>query len=173
AAVIHFAAYGIRYCALRYFNAAGADFVGIIGGAHNSETHLIPLSIMCTLGKFHPLTIFGTFGTDYPTHDGSAIRAYTHFNDLTASHIKAVQILSTGQESEVLNLGTGLGASVLELVETVASVNGRQLTNKYCPRRLGDPPGLVAWADKAKQILDGQVQFSDLDTIISSGCNCR
>lgn len=143
-------AYEVRYAALRYFNAAGADESGEIGELHDPETHLIPLALAATRPSPPALKIFGT---DYPTPDGTCIRDYIHVNDLAEAHVLALHRLAQGQPSFAANLGTGRGHSVLEIVKTVESVTGRSVNRVDCPRRPGDPPALVAEPTRAQQLL--------------------
>jgi UDP-glucose-4-epimerase GalE len=142
-------AYGLRSARLRYFNAAGADDSGEIGELHDPETHLIPLALAAT-GEGAELKIFGT---DYPTPDGTCIRDYIHVNDLAEAHVRALQHLEKGGESVALNLGTGGGHSVLEVIHAAEGATGRAVRRKVGPRRPGDPPVLVADARRAQQVL--------------------
>src|SRR5580693_5864415 len=134
-------AYRFRFAALRYFNAAGADESGEIGELHDPETHLIPLALRAAAGQGPELHIFGT---DYPTPDGTCIRDYIHVNDLAAAHVKALDHLASGKASFAVNLGTGTGASVQEVITEVEKVTGKKVPHKIVPRRPGDPPALVA-----------------------------
>src|SRR5262249_57103827 len=133
-------AYGLRYAALRYFNAAGADPGGEIGEDHDPETHLIPRVLRAALGRGDPVEIYGT---DYPTPDGTAIRDYIHVTDLADAHVRALGHLERGG-SIALNLGTGQGASVREVIAAVERVAGRPVPQREARRRPGDPPELVA-----------------------------
>jgi len=137
------AAYGLRYAALRYFNAAGADESGEIGELHDPETHLIPVALSATQDGAPPLQIFGT---DYPTPDGTCIRDYIHVNDLADAHVLALERVASGQDSCAVNLGTGRGHSVLEIIQEVENVTGKTVNRALAPRRSGDPPALVAEA---------------------------
>lgn len=157
------AAYGLRYAALRYFNAAGADPDGETGEAHDPETHLIPLALRAARGTGNPLTIFGD---DYDTDDGTCIRDYIHVCDLADAHIRALGRLLAHDEALALNLGTGTGVSVRELVAAVEKVTGRAVPHSYGPRRAGDATVLVAANAKAKAMLDWEPQQSDIDTIV-------
>lgn len=134
-------AYGLRHMALRYFNAAGADPEGEIGEARDVETHLVPLALDALLGLRPPLQIFGD---DYPTPDGTAIRDYIHVSDLAEAHVRALDLLLAGAPSRKLNLGTGQGHSVRQVLEAVRAVAGRPVPHAVAPRRPGDPPELVA-----------------------------
>lgn len=142
-------AYGLRSARLRYFNAAGADESGEIGEMHNPETHLIPLALAATQEG----TELKIFGTDYPTPDGTCVRDYIHVNDLADAHVQALQHLEKGGESVALNLGSGLGNSVLEVIQTAEAVTGRPVRRKIGPRRAGDPPVLVADPSLAQKVL--------------------
>ena len=144
-------AYGLRYASLRYFNAAGADESGETGECHDPETHLIPLVLAAAAGSGPPLQIFGT---DYPTPDGTCVRDYVHVNDLADAHVKALQHLEKGGDSIALNLGTGKGNSVLEVIHAAEAATGRPVRRTMGPRRAGDPPALVADPSLAQQILD-------------------
>ncbi len=157
------AAYGLRYAALRYFNAAGADPDGEIGEDHNPETHLIPLVLRAALGAAEPVEIYGT---DYPTPDGTAIRDYVHVSDLAEAHVRALSYLEGGGNSGAFNLGTGRGASVRQVIAAVERLSGRPVPQRAAPRRMGDPPQLVADPTLAGSRLNWRPQYSDLDTII-------
>lgn len=159
------AAHGLRYAALRYFNAAGADPDGEIGEDHEPETHLIPLAIEAALGKREQLHIFGT---DYPTPDGTAIRDYIHVTDLAAAHVKALDHLLAGGSSLQLNLGTGCGHSVRQVVDMVERVGKRPVPVRESPRRPGDPPSLVAAPSQANALLGWWPRYSDLRQIIET-----
>lgn len=155
---------GFRSVALRYFNAAGADPEGRIGERHHPETHAIPLAIMAAMtrsGKFK------VFGDDYPTADGTAIRDYIHVLDLADAHVKAVDYLLAGGESQAINLGTGVGTSVRELLTAIEKVSGEPLNAATAPRREGDASVLVADNSKAREVL-GWTPVLDLDAIVSS-----
>jgi UDP-glucose-4-epimerase GalE len=158
-------AYGIRGVALRYFNAAGADLEGELGEEHDPETHLIPLVIKAALGQAPPVNIFGT---DYPTPDGTAIRDYIHVVDLADAHVRALEYLTAGGESTELNLGTGEGHSVREVVAGVAKLCGGRVPCKDAPRRAGDSAILIADPARALEVLRWRARYSDLDTIIQS-----
>ena len=161
----HDAAHGLRYAALRYFNAAGADPDGEIGEDHEPETHLLPLAIEAALGGRERLDIFGT---DYPTPDGTAIRDYIHVTDLAAAHVKAMDHLLAGGSSLKLNLGTGCGHSVRQVVEMVERVGLRPVPVRESPRRPGDPPSLVAAPSQANAVLGWRPQYSDLRQIVET-----
>jgi len=157
-------AYGLRFAALRYFNAAGADESGEIGELHNPETHLIPLALAATSDKAPALQIFGE---DYPTPDGTCIRDYIHVNDLAEAHALALGRLVNGSESFAVNLGTGQGCSVLEIVRSAEQVTGKSVRRVMGPRRPGDPPSLVADPTRAQHLLHWKARYS-LDDIVST-----
>jgi len=159
------AAYGMRHVALRYFNAAGADPEGEVGEDHEPETHLLPLAVQAALGLRGPLTIFGQ---DYPTPDGTAIRDYIHVVDLARAHVTALDYLLAGSPSNAFNLGTGQGHSVQEVLDMVCQVGGKNVPAIHGPRRAGDPPALVAVADKARAVLDWQPERADLKDIVQT-----
>lgn len=157
------AIYGLRYVALRYFNAAGADASGEIGEDHTPETHLIPLILEAAQGKREHITIFGT---DYPTADGTCVRDYIHVNDLASAHVLAMEYLARGGESQVFNLGTGNGFSVKEIVDTAKEVTGIDFGVCIGERRAGDPGTLIASSAKAKEILGWEPQYSAVQNVI-------
>ncbi|WPD19725.1 UDP-glucose 4-epimerase GalE [Thermaerobacter composti] len=158
-------AYGLRWLALRYFNAAGADPDGELGEVHVPETHLIPRAILAALGRAAPLEIYGT---DYPTPDGTAVRDYIHVADLAEAHVLGLQYLLAGGESAALNLGTGRGYSVREVLAAVERISGRCVPVRQGPRRPGDPPALIADARRARELLGWRPSRSDLTTIIET-----
>lgn len=155
---------GLKSVMLRYFNAAGADFEGRIGEWHEPETHAIPLAIDAALGR---RAGFKVFGTDYDTRDGTCVRDYIHILDLADAHVRAVDYLLNGGETVELNLGTGTGTTVKELLDTIAKVSGRPFPVEYTERREGDSTTLVADNSLAKQILGWEPQYT-LDDIIQS-----
>lgn len=157
------AAHGLRFAALRYFNAAGADPEGELSERHSPETHVIPLALMAAAGQIDRLDVYGT---DYPTPDGSCIRDYIHVQDLARGHVAALERLESGAESFSVNLGSGKGHSVLELVASIENLCGKPLPVKYEPRRAGDPPILVADPSKAWELLNFVAERSDLATLI-------
>jgi UDP-glucose-4-epimerase GalE len=157
-------AYGLRYAILRYYNAAGADESGEIGELHDPETHLIPLTLAATSSEGAELSVFGD---DYPTPDGTCIRDYIHVNDLAEAHVLALQKLMQDPSSFALNLGTGEGNSVLDVIQTVEQVTGRSVRRRIIPRRRGDPPALVADASRAYQLL-GWAPKRDLVDVVAS-----
>ena len=158
-------AYGLKYVALRYFNAAGAHDSGEIGEDHNPESHLIPIIMQVLNGKREKL---GIFGDDYPTPDGTCIRDYIHITDLADAHIKALESLKSGASSNAYNLGNGNGFSVKQVVETVEKVVGRPVKREIVPRRAGDPAVLVASSDKIKKELGWKPEYDSLEKIVAS-----
>jgi len=156
-------AYGQKYIALRYFNAAGADPQARIGENHEPETHLIPLALQAISGKRPPLQLFGQ---DYDTPDGTCIRDYIHVDDLANAHILAINHLINNGESGIYNLGSNHGYSVNEVIHTAAQVTGQDVPLTYAPRRQGDPASLVADASLAKKVLGWQPEYTSLDQII-------
>ena len=160
-------AYGLKSISLRYFNAAGADSKGTMGEDHDPETHLIPLICESVLtGK--PLTVFGN---DYPTPDGTAIRDYVHVTDLADAHVRALRLLESGGETSSINLGSGRGYSVLEVIRAVEEVTGKKVPYEIGPRRAGDPAVLVASCEKAKEVLGWEPLHSTLDEIARTAWN--
>ena len=158
-------AYGLKYVSLRYFNACGAHKSAKIGEAHNPESHLIPLVLQVPNGKRESVSIYGA---DYDTPDGTCIRDYIHVTDLAKAHILAVEYLMKGGESNVFNLGNGVGYSVREVIETARKVTGHQIPAVEIPRRAGDPARLVASGEKAKAILGWKPEITELEDIIRS-----
>ncbi|MEW6746852.1 MAG: UDP-glucose 4-epimerase GalE [Planctomycetota bacterium] len=156
-------AYGLCYAALRYFNAAGADPEGELGEWHDPETHLIPLALRSALDPSRHLEIFGS---DYPTSDGTCVRDYVHVTDLAEAHLLALEWLDRGGRGDCFNLGTGHGYSVKEVVETARAVTGRSIATRLGERRPGDPPVLVAAADKAHTALGWVPRYPDLRSIV-------
>lgn len=157
-------AYDLKYVALRYFNAAGCDFEGELGESHDPETHLIPLVLETALGKREKIKVFGN---DYNTPDGTCIRDYIHVNDLADAHLKALEFLVNGGNSTVINLGTGVGNSVLEIIQNAEKITGKKIPLEIVGRRPGDPDILVADNTKAKNLLNWNPKHN-LDEIISS-----
>lgn len=157
-------AYGLRYAALRYFNAAGASPDGDIGEDHDPESHLIPIILQVALGQRPHVTVFGT---DYPTPDGTCIRDYIHVDDLATAHEQALLKLETHPALEV-NLGTGTGYSVQEVIETSRQITNRPIEVQFGPRRPGDPPMLVADPERARAILGWEPRSSSLQNIIQT-----
>lgn len=158
-------AHPLHYVALRYFNACGAHMSGSIGEAHNPETHLIPLILQVPLGKREKISIFGD---DYPTKDGTCVRDYIHVTDLAQAHILALDYLMKGGESNVFNLGNGVGFTVKEVIDVARSVTGHPIPAEISPRRAGDPAQLVASSEKAKTVLGWKPQYDSLETIVDS-----
>jgi len=158
-------AYGLRSVSLRYFNAAGADPEGEIGEDHQPETHLIPLVLEAALGNRAQIDVFGT---DYATPDGTAIRDFIHVQDLAEAHVKALDRLLGGGLSLTLNLGTGVGHTVREVIAAAERITGHRIPRREGPRRPGDPPVLVADASRAREVLGWTPGLSDLDTIIKT-----
>lgn len=161
-------AHPLRYVALRYFNACGAHASGKIGEAHDPETHLIPLILQVPLGKREKISIFGD---DYPTKDGTCVRDYIHVSDLAQAHILALDYLMKGGESDVFNLGNGVGFTVKEVIDVARSVTGHAIPAEIVPRRAGDPAQLVASSEKARSVLGWKPQYDSLETIVASAWN--
>jgi UDP-glucose-4-epimerase GalE len=157
-------AYGLRFASLRYFNAAGADESGEIGEMHQPETHLIPLALDAAVGARPALDIFGD---DYPTPDGTCMRDYVHVNDLAEAHVAALYYLEQNSKSIAVNLGSGTGTSVKEILDAVENVSGRRVPRRIVPRRPGDPPALVADPSKAESVLHWKTQRS-LEQIVAT-----
>ncbi|MBY5580231.1 UDP-glucose 4-epimerase GalE [Rhizobium leguminosarum] len=157
------AAYGIRYAALRYFNAAGADPDGELAERHQPETHLIPRALLAAAGRLERLDIFGT---DYATADGTCVRDYIHVSDLAQAHLAAVNHLMADGGSLSVNLGSGRGTSVREILEAIHRASGCEVPVRYCARRIGDPPILFANTARAQAELGFAPVLSDIDTII-------
>ena len=158
-------AHGLRYVALRYFNACGADESGEIGEAHSPETHLIPLILQVPNNHRESVSIFGT---DYDTKDGTCVRDYIHVTDLAQAHILAVKYLANGGASDVFNLGNGVGFTVKEVIETARKVTGHPIPAVESPRRGGDPAKLIASSEKAKKVLGWNPVHASLEEIIAS-----
>jgi UDP-arabinose 4-epimerase len=163
-------AYGLSSVALRYFNAAGCDPEGEIGECHVPETHAIPLAIEAALQPQNPFTVFGT---DFATPDGTAIRDYIHVNDLARAHLLAAEMLMQRPGTHVFNLGTGIGTSVLEILDAVKRAAGREAAATFGPRREGDPPRLVASFVKAERELGWRPEQSEIDFIIETALKWR
>lgn len=161
-------AYGLRYIALRYFNACGAHPTGIIGEYHVPESHLIPLVLQVPNGQRPHISVFGN---DYETPDGTCVRDYVHVSDLAKAHILSVDYLLDGGDSDVFNLGNGVGFSVKEVIECARKVTGHSIPEVNAPRRAGDPTRLVASSEKATRILGWNPEFNNLETIISTAWN--
>ena len=161
-------AYGIKYTALRYFNAAGAHISGSIGEDHSPETHLIPIILEAALGKREKVMIFGD---DYDTKDGTCVRDYIHVMDLASAHLLALDRLKKGGESRIYNLGNGEGFSVKQVIEVARKVTGVNIKADMAPRRAGDPAVLIASSEKALEELDWKPKFNSLETIIETAWN--
>ena len=161
-------AHNLRFVSLRYFNACGAHPNGLIGEAHNPETHLIPLILQVPNNKREFISIFGN---DYDTKDGTCVRDYIHVIDLAQAHIRALNYLREGNESNIFNLGNGVGFTVKEVIDTAREVTGHPIPAKEEPRRAGDPSTLIASSDKAKDVLGWKPEYDDLKTIISTAWN--
>ncbi len=160
-------AYPLRSVSLRYFNAAGADPDGELGESHSPETHLIPLAIAAALDETTHLSVYGT---DYATHDGTAVRDYVHVSDLAAAHVRALEYLIAGGESTQLNLGAGNGSSVREVIGCVEAVSGKRVNTIDAPSRPGDAAVLVACAERAKKALGWHPNFT-LEDMVTSAWN--
>jgi len=156
-------AYGLRYVSLRYFNACGADPEGELREDHEPETHLIPRALLCASGKLDRLALFGD---DHETVDGTCVRDYIHVTDLARAHVQAVQYLIDGKESLAVNLGSGQGTSIREVLEAIGRLTARPVPTVVAPKRPGDPPILIADSTLASKRLGFVAQLSDIDTII-------
>lgn len=167
-------AYGLHYCCLRYFNAAGADPDGEIGESHMPETHLIPLILSAAAGDSEHIKVFGT---DYSTRDGSCIRDYIHVTDLADAHIKAMGYIKNGGKSTCFNLGNCVGNSVIEVIAAAKEVTGKDIPVVLDERRMGDPPILVGSSEKAEKALGWKPQYGDIKMILEHAwkwyCNKR
>lgn len=159
----HDRAYGLKFVALRYFNACGA--LPTRGECHEPETHLIPLVLFAAAGRIPQLNIFGD---DYPTPDGTNVRDYIHVADLADAHIRALRHLRAGKDSDKINLGNGTGYSVRQVIEVAEKVTGKKVPHTIGPRRAGDPSFLVADARRARAVLGWVPQYPDLTPIIGS-----
>ena len=158
-------AYGLKYAALRYFNAAGADPSATIGERHDPESHLIPLILKVATAQRDHIKVFGT---DYPTPDGTCIRDYVHVNDLTKAHLLALEALYEGAENEVYNLGSSTGYSVREVVNVARKVTGHAIPAVDSERRHGDPAVLIASSEKIRQDLGWKPKYEDLTNIVQT-----
>lgn len=162
------AAFGLRYVALRYFNACGADPEGELGEWHDPETHLIPRALLAAAGRIERLEVYGD---DYDTADGTCVRDYIHVSDLARAHVLAYEHLARGGGNLTVNLGTGRGASIFEILETIDRVTGHRVPTSIHPRRAGDPPALYADPSLARSALGFSPQYSDLDTIVRTAAS--
>jgi UDP-glucose 4-epimerase len=156
-------AHGLRWMALRYFNAAGCDPDGETGEWHEPETHLIPRALMAAAGKIPHLEIFGD---DYPTPDGTCIRDYVHVSDLADAHVRGMHYLQQENPSLSLNLGTGTGFSVWNIITSIRNTTGHDVHFKFTPRREGDPAFLISNNDNAVSILGWQTNHSNIETLV-------
>jgi UDP-glucose 4-epimerase len=156
-------AYGLKHVSLRYFNAAGADPGGELGEMHDPESHLIPNVLSAALGRGTGLSLFGT---DFPTPDGTAVRDYVHVSDLARAHLLALDRLSAESRSDRINLGSGRGFSVMEVIRKAEEVTGRKIPFTPRPRRPGDVPVLLASRARAETVLGWEPDLSDLETIL-------
>jgi UDP-arabinose 4-epimerase len=161
-------AYGLRWMALRYFNAAGADPDGTLGESHEPETHVIPSVIGAALGHRQD---FDLYGTTYATPDGTAVRDFVHVTDLANAHLQALQYVTNHGVNAAVNLGTGVGNSVREVIAAVERVSGRRVPVLEHPARVGDPPILTANAQRARQLLQWYPKYGDLASIVHTAWN--
>lgn len=157
-------AYGLKFVALRYFNACGTQYDQGLGEYHEPETHLIPLALRAVINDI----VFNVFGDDYPTPDGTCIRDYLHVKDLATAHVAALEYLHHGGTSDVFNLGTGSGYSVKQVLDMINAVCGKKIKFVVKTRREGDPAALVADPHKAELVLGWKAQYSDLRDIVES-----
>jgi UDP-arabinose 4-epimerase len=156
-------AYGLRYVSLRYFNASGADPDGELGEKHDPETHLIPRALRCASGALKRLSVYGD---DHDTTDGTCVRDYVHVTDLARAHVQAVRYLEDGNDCLAVNLGSGKGTSIYQVLDAVRRLTARPVPIAIEPRRPGDPPILVADPTLASERLGFATQLSDIDTIV-------
>ena len=161
-------AYGLNYVTFRYFNASGADASGEIGEEHDPETHLIPNALKAAAGLGKGLKLFGT---DYDTPDGTCVRDYIHVNDIAEAHIQAIRVMDGGLTQAEVNLGTGEGYSVLQIIKAIEQVTGLPVPYEEGPRREGDLTQLYANAQRAKDLLDFTPEHSSLENIIATAWN--
>ncbi|MBA8881467.1 UDP-glucose 4-epimerase GalE [Phyllobacterium myrsinacearum] len=157
------AAYHLKYVALRYFNACGADPDGELGEWHDPETHLIPRALLAAVGAISHLSVFGD---DYDTADGTCVRDYIHVTDLARAHVLALDHLVSGGPNLAVNLGTGHGSSIAEILKAIGRITKREVPVEMHPRRVGDPPSLYTDPAFARRVLGFSPEYSDLDTII-------
>lgn len=156
---------GLKFAALRYFNAAGYDVDGILYGLEQNPANLLPIVMEVACGMREKMKIFGN---DYDTRDGTCIRDYVHVNDLASAHVKALEYITSKNESLTVNLGSETGTTVTEMVEAARRITGHSIPADYVERRAGDPATLVASAKKAEQLLGWKAKYSDVDTLIDS-----
>ncbi len=161
-------AYGFSYVILRYFNAAGADPEGQIGEDHDPEPHLIPILLQTVLGQRSHTDVYGT---DYDTPDGTAIRDYIHVTDLAKAHVLALKYLDESCQSQCINLGTGRGYSIMEVIRAVQQVTGKSVIYRTVGRRPGDPPVLVAKPEYADSMLGWKPDFCEINATIATAWN--
>ncbi len=159
---------GLKYAALRYFNAAGYDVDGVLTGLEQNPANLLPIIMETASGMRNEMKVFGT---DYDTPDGTCIRDYVHVTDLAAAHVKALDYITDKKQSLTVNLGSGKGISVFEMLSTARKITGMPIPSINAPRRAGDPACLYAVSDKAKKLLDWETKYSDAETLISSTWN--
>ncbi|MCI7397456.1 MAG: UDP-glucose 4-epimerase GalE [Spirochaetia bacterium] len=159
---------GLKFAALRYFNAAGYDPEGVLYGLEKNPANLLPVMMEVACGKREKLCVFGN---DYPTRDGTCIRDYIHVTDLASAHVMALEYISSKKESLTLNLGTGNGITVTEMLESTRRITGKEIKAEYVERRPGDPAQLTAKSDLAKKVLGWEAKYSDVDTLIGSTWN--
>ena len=158
------AAYGFAFVSLRYFNAAGATSDGVLGEVHDPETHLVP-NVLRAAATAEPVQVFGT---DYATHDGSAVRDYIHVEDLADAHVRALEHLESKGDASVFNLGNGTGFSVLQVIEAARRVTGRPVPIRKAPRRAGDPDTLIASSGLARRVLGWAPRYAGLESILET-----
>ena len=158
----------LKFAALRYFNAAGYDPEGVLYGLEKNPANLLPVMMEVACGKREKLCVFGN---DYPTRDGTCIRDYIHVTDLASAHVMALEYISSKKESLTLNLGTGNGITVTEMLESTRRITGKEIKADYVERRPGDPAQLTAKSDLAKKVLGWEAKYSDVDTLIGSTWN--
>lgn len=156
---------GLKFASLRYFNAAGYDVDGVLYGLERNPANLLPVMMEVACGKREKISIFGS---DYPTRDGTCIRDYIHVSDLASAHVMALEHIAKTNESLKLNLGTGNGVTVTEMLEATRRITGKEVKAEYVGRRAGDPAQLTATSAKAKEILGWEPKYSDVDTLIDS-----
>ena len=161
-------AYDLKFISLRYFNAAGADPEGQLGELHDPETHLIPNLLLFLLGKKRS---FDLFGTDFPTDDRTAVRDYIHVTDLAKAHVLALKKILASSSSEFINLGANKGYSVLEIIKKTEEITGQKVNYNKKPRRKGDVPVLLASKEKAEQLLEWKLKYSNIETIVETAWN--